>query len=114
MSKASRLSPLLALLSHYKYVITVVVGVLLVGFVDDNSFMQRVKLEMQISDLEAEIERYNEQNEADMKQLKDMKRGPKAFERIARERYFMKADDEDIFVLSDDVSSKTLENETTE
>ena len=114
MSKISRLSPLLALLSHYKYVITVVVGVLLVGFVDDNSFMQRAKLELQISDLEADIERYNEQNEADMKQLKAMKRSPKAFEKIARERYFMKADDEDIFVLSDDETPKTLENETTE
>lgn len=114
MNKISRLSPLLALLSHYKYVITVVVGVLLVGFVDDNSFMQRAKLELQISDLEADIERYNEQNEADMKQLKAMKRSPKAFEKIARERYFMKADDEDIFVLSDDETPKTLENETTE
>ena len=114
MNKISRLSPLLTLLSHYKYVITVVVGVLLVGFVDDNSFMQRAKLELQISDLEADIERYNEQNEADMKQLKAMKRSPKAFEKIARERYFMKADDEDIFVLSDDETPKTLENETTE
>ena len=114
MNKISRLSPLLALLSHYKYVITVVVGVLLVGFVDDNCFMQRAKLELQISDLEADIERYNEQNEADMKQLKAMKRSPKAFEKIARERYFMKADDEDIFVLSDDETPKTLENETTE
>ena len=114
MSKMSRLSPLLDLLSHYKYVITVFVGVLLVGFVDDNSFMQRAKLELQISDLEADIERYNEQNEADMKQLKAMKRSPKAFEKIARERYFMKADDEDIFVLSDDETPKTLENETTE
>ena len=111
MNKISRLSPLLALLSHYKYVITVVVGVLLVGFVDDNSFMQRAKLELQISDLEADIERYNE---PDMKQLKAMKRSPKAFEKIARERYFMKADDEDIFVLSDDETPKTLENETTE
>ena len=27
---------------------------------------------------------------------------PKAIEKIARERYFMKTDDEDIFVLSDD------------
>ena len=114
MNKMSRLSPLLALLSHYKYVITVVVGVLLVGFVDDNSFMQRAKLELQISDLEADIERYNEQNEADMKQLKAMKRSPKAFEKIARESYFMKADDEDISVLCDDEPPKTLENQTTE
>ena len=32
---------------------------------------------------------------------------PKAIEKIARERYFMKADDEDIFVLSDDPKSMT-------
>jgi putative septum formation initiator-related protein len=31
-----------------------------------------------------------------------LKRDPKAVARIARERYFMKADNEDIFVLSDD------------
>lgn len=109
-----RLSPLLALLSHYKYVITVVVGVLLVGVVDDNSFVHRAKLELQISNLEADIERYNEQNEADVKRLKEMKSGSRAFEKIARERYFMKADDEDIFVLSDDEQPKQLENETTE
>lgn len=114
MSKISRLLPVLALLSHYKYLITVVIGVLLVGFIDENSFMHRAQLEMQISDLEADIERYNEQNEADMKQLKAMKQGPRAFERIARERYFMKADDEDIFVLSDDEKPKTFEDETTE
>jgi cell division protein DivIC len=114
MNKMRRLSPLLSLLGHYKYVITIVVGVLLVGVIDDNSFVHRAKLEMQISDLEADIERYNEQNEADVKQLKAMKSSPKAFERIARERYFMKADDEDIFVLSDDEQPKQLENETTE
>ena len=114
MSKISRLSPVLALLSHYKYIITIVAGVILVGFIDENSFMHRTRLQLQISDLEADIERYNEQNEADMKQLKAMKRSPKAFEKIARERYFMKADDEDIFVLSDDEKPKTLENETTE
>ena len=34
-----------------------------------------------------------------------MKCDPKAIARIARERYFMKADDEDIFVLSDDEAS---------
>jgi cell division protein DivIC len=114
MNKMRRLSPLLALLSHYKYVITVVVGVLLVGVVDDNSFVHRAKLELQISNLEADIERYNEQNEADVKRLKEMKSGSRAFEKIARERYFMKADDEDIFVLSDDEQPKQLENETTE
>ena len=48
--------------------------------------------------------------------LKELKHNPKAITKIARERYFMKADDEDIFVLSDDDKTETgtKENETAE
>ena len=111
----SRFKLILALVSHYKYAITIIVGILLVGFVDENSFMHRVQLEMQISDMTDEINRYNAQNEADLKQLKEMRRGAGAFEKIARERYFMQADDEDIYVLSDDEKTETTgKDETTE
>ena len=109
-----RLKLLWALVSHYKYAITIVVGILLVGFVDENSFMHRVQLEMQISDLTDEINHYNEQNAADLQKLRELRRGVKAYERIARERYFMQADDEDIYVLSDDEKPVTNNNETTE
>ena len=37
-----------------------------------------------------------------MRQIRELNHNPKAMERIARERYFMKHEDEDIFVLSDD------------
>lgn len=97
-----RLKLIGALISHYKYAITIIIGVLLVGFVDENSFLHRLQLEMQISDLEEEIAKYNAQNESDLTKFKEMRKGTKAFEKIARERYFMKADDEDIYVLSDD------------
>ena len=40
--------------------------------------------------------------QANMKQLKALGQGPDAVEKIARERYFMHTDDEDIYVLSDD------------
>lgn len=90
------------LLNHYKYLIVVVLGVLVVGVIDDNSFMRRIQYEMQISELKEEIECYNHRNELDSKQLKELKHDPKAIEKIARERYFMKADDEDIFVISTD------------
>lgn len=49
-----------------------------------------------------------------------MRVDPKAYQKIARENYFMKADDEDIFVLSTDMPNSTnnneedLENETVE
>ena len=39
------------MINHYRYLIVVVVGVLIVGFVDDNSFIRRLQYELQISDL---------------------------------------------------------------
>ncbi len=102
-------------IAHYKYLITIVVGVLITGVFDENSFRQLVKYELQISELEGEIEEYKAQYEADNKQLRELRRNPKAIEKIARERYFMKADDEEIFVLSTDIptAEETDNNEGT-
>ena len=90
------------ILAHYKYLITIVVGVVLVGFVDENSFLQRFKYEMHISQLREQIRKYDAQNEKATGELRALRRDPQAIERIARERYFMQADDEDVFVLSTD------------
>lgn len=95
-----KLKTFFALLDHYKYAITIVIGVAVVGFIDDNSIMRRVQLDMQMSDLQEEIDRYNAINAEASRQLDALKHDPKAYGRIARERYFMKADNEDIFVLT--------------
>lgn len=108
----SRLRPFIAFIGHYKYVITLVVGITFVGFVDENSFLRRAQLSMQISDLQEEIDRYNAKHEADNAKLYELKHNPAAYEKIARERYFMKTNDEDIFVLSDDETTDTPQNET--
>lgn len=108
-----RISIIFNFLGHYKYLIVVVLGCIMVGFVDDNSMLRRLQLQMQIADLQEEIEKYRSMNDADTKQLRDLQRDSRAVEKIARERYFMKADDEDIFVLSDDLLPETeTENET--
>ena len=88
-------------LSHYKYLIVIVVGVLIVGVIDDNSFLKRIQYDARISNLKAEIEHYEAISEENVRQLKELNSDPKAIEKIARERYFMKADDEDIFVFSE-------------
>ena len=64
---ASRLNIILEVISHYKYLITVVVGLLVVGVLDDNSFRKRIQYELQISELEDQIEQYNKQYERDSK-----------------------------------------------
>ena len=100
------------MIAHYKYVIVIVLGIVLVGFVDDNSFVQRVKYDLQISELKDQIKAFDETHAKNAEALHELKRDPKTIEKIAREKYFMKADDEDVFVLSDDVQF-TEKDETT-
>lgn len=97
-------------LSRFKYHIVGVLGILMVGFLDENSFMKRIEYYYQIQDLNAEIEKYEKQYVHDTERLKELKSNPSAMAKIARERYFMKADDEDIFVLSDDEQTEGNSN----
>ena len=111
---ATRINVIIGFLAHYKYLITVIVSVLIVGFLDEDSIRKRVEYELRIGDLKKEIKKYNAKHAADAKELRDLKNDPKAIERIARTRYFMKADDEDIYVLSTDEGAlKEDEDETT-
>ena len=102
---ANQLNELFSFLSHYKYLITIVAGVLIVGIVDDNSFRMRIKYELQIGELKDQIQKYGTQNRVDTRKLRELDRNPRSIEKIAREEYFMKANDEDIFVLSTDEAS---------
>ena len=85
-----------------KYAVVCVVAVLIVGFLDENSLWNHLKNRERIEELTEEKTRFNAAYERDKAKIRELDRNPKAMEKIARERYFMKADDEDIFVLSDD------------
>lgn len=85
-----------------KYSVVIVVGVLIVGFLDENSLWSHLKNRQRIQELTEEKARFNADFKRDQAQIRELDRNPKAMEKIARERYYMKADDEDIFILSDD------------
>ena len=87
---------------YFKYAVVCILGILLVGFLDENSLWSHFKNTQRIEELEREKEKYNADFQRDQAQIKELNKNPKAMEKIARERYYMKADDEDIFVLSDD------------
>lgn len=104
------------LICRFKYQITIIVCVLLVGFLDDDSVMKYFELEYQISELKQEISKYEGRYQRDSEELKRLQRDPKEMARIARERYFMKNDNEDVYVLSTDEnpSNTTANDETAE
>ena len=104
----------LRFVSRRKYLIVSVLGIVIIGFVGENSILKHVQNRMLVREMKAEIEAYNTQYEKDEHTLKELQRNPKAIRKIAREQYFMKADDEDIFVLSDDNKQQESKNETTE
>ena len=99
-----------------KYALVCVVGVLIVGFLDENSLWNHLKNRQRIDELTEEKARYHADFQRDQKKIRDLDLDPKAMERIARERYFMKADDEDIFVLREEDSEEktTVSDETAE
>lgn len=100
---SQKLSIIWNYLAHYKYLIVIIAGVLIVGVIDDNSIRQHIKYQIEIATLRSEIEKYRAEYDRDLRILKEMRKGPEAFGKIARERYFMKAGNEDIFVLSTDL-----------
>ena len=75
--------------------------VLIVGFIDDNSFMHRFDRRSRMGQLRSEIEAYKTQYETADRCLREMDSNPKAIEKMARERYFMKRPGEDVFVIRD-------------
>lgn len=90
--------------SWLKYAVVTVLAVVLIGFVDENSVWHHFMNQRRISELKAEIERLTAQHDYDQKQIKLLNTDSKAIEKVARERYFMKEDDEDIFVFSGEQS----------
>lgn len=87
---------------YVKYLLVCIIGILIVGFFDENSVLSHFYNMQRKEELKAEIKVYEDLNQKNKEKIKQLQENPKAMEKIARERYFMKADDEDIFVLSDD------------
>ena len=91
---------------HNKYWIVVFFGILIVGFTGDNSILQHLEYQNEIDNIESEINNYNKIYEESQHTIKMIQTDPHAITKIAREKYLMKADDEDIFVFSNDYKNE--------
>lgn len=69
------------------------------AFFDQNSLLHRYKLRKQTSELKAELFEYRQKYERDGKMLDALRKDAAYVERVAREKYFMKTADEDVYVV---------------
>lgn len=86
---------------RHKYLITIITFLVIIVFLDDNSLIQRTKHRAEIENLKAEIEKYRKQFNEDTEKLKELSANPEAIEKIAREKYFMKKANEDVFIFEE-------------
>ncbi len=93
-----------AFVGRHKYAITLAVFFLYVAFLDQNSLMRRWGYSLEEGRLRDEIAKYRQEYEENTERLNELMVDSGAIERIAREKYFMKKPDEDIYVFEEDIT----------
>lgn len=86
---------------RHKYLITICIFVIIIGFLDENSMIRRISYAREISQLQEDIEKYRADYEENTKRLNELTTNPDAIEQVAREKYLMKKPNEDIYVFEE-------------
>lgn len=73
--------------------------VLVVGFFDENSFMNLYNQKQENAKLRAEIAYYEEQYTQTSERLQQLESSPAAVEELARVSLLMKSEDEDVYIV---------------
>jgi len=82
-----------------KYLLTVVVFLAFIVFVDENNVIRKVQYERKIRELKQEIRHYRKLSEESESKLKKLHSSNAELERVAREDYLMKKPNEDVFIV---------------
>ena len=62
----------------FKYSVVCILGVLIVGFLDENSFWNHMKNRQRINELQEETAKYNAEFRRDQARIRELDRNPKA------------------------------------
>lgn len=93
------LKEILPLLAKRKYLITACIFIIWVSLFDQNNLIKRYKHMKYIKRLEDDKAYYQERIKTDAARLKELRTDKDNLEKFAREEYFMKKPNEDIFVI---------------
>lgn len=94
-----RLGLIWQFIKKHKYAIILIAFGVNIVFTDDNNLILRAKNRYEISTLKSEIARYNSEYENTTRLLKELtENSDETIEKIAREKYLMKKENEDIYI----------------
>jgi cell division protein FtsB len=82
-----------------KYFISFTAFCLIVLFFDKNDLFTQAARRRELKELQQSKEHYSTQVNAERKELEALKNNPATLEKYAREKYLMKKDNEELFVI---------------
>lgn len=89
-----------------KYLIAAVFFIVWMLFIDQRDYFQQKERRDELHKLEQKKAYYQQEINKTRKELGDLQHSPAALEKYARERYLMKKEGEDIFIVEDSLSPK--------
>jgi len=97
LKNTSALTPVFAIFFN-KYVLIILIFMIWILFLDTNSWLIHRELDQEIKELKDNKEYYKKEIVTDQKNIKSLKDSTE-LEKFAREEYFMKRDNEEIFII---------------
>lgn len=88
-----------------KYFIAFAAFCVVMLFLDKNDFLTQVARTRELNNLRQSKQFYSARIAAERKQLQAIETNPAAVEKIAREQYFMKRDNEELFLVPENYDS---------
>ncbi|MEY3344091.1 MAG: hypothetical protein RL090_1775 [Bacteroidota bacterium] len=82
-----------------RYILTGIVFIVWMTFFDNNNFISRYSYRQELKKLEQDKAYYIQEIERNAQQTAQLKSDPAMLEKYAREKYLMKKENEDIFVI---------------
>ena len=83
-----------------RFIIAILIFIVWIVFIDDNSLIYLHGLNKEINDLEQKKDFYQEGIRQEKQELKDLE-NPKKLQKYAREKLLMKKDGEDIYIVEE-------------
>ena len=92
--------------STNRYLLAAISLLIWLSFFDRNDFLTTYSYRQKLNDLRAEKSYFEKEIEKNRAYIERLETNPENLERFAREKYLMKKDDEDIFVILDQRKSE--------
>lgn len=97
--------PIILLLKN-KYIIASLIFIVFMLFLDHNDFFSQLQRRRELNELKTTKKFYIDEIEKIKKDLADLQNNPKAIENYAREKFYMKRENEDIYIIENPTAKK--------